>query len=428
MHDSTLHDFAKRYFRTVPIMLGRDSLETFLGISHHEIFARAVRDVEITSDRLSLGHYWECVEASSPRYRQYDLCCASGVVAHPRRRKYKNTTFDNDVYLEYLDQQEALVQGGLGIEALSQAMMRLPNLRKISLSDEHYPYGAPCLIRKIGVRPKRGLQGRLIDQGNLVKDLWRIALQAACRTQVREIDVNLRCDRSWSHIATAVPSMLHLPNNEQDLICQNFMCLTTLSLLVSPQEVNNWHASDLLPILSSFRHLTHFGLHFAEFEDNDILQPVSRELEIKDLEVLELSFLTVSAASLIPLLVRHHRTLKKVLLRRVSVAVPDDWPLLFATMRDQLPACSMTLERCMYIEKKLCPEAQMLTMATGEDYDEGIALIKKDIERINGLRDVSFLRFVSLEEIWKVLFRHPIIWNDEEHANQEEHSRPGVTV
>lgn len=353
MNANAFHAFAKRYYHTRCLMLGKDSLLNLVDISKTDNLAPLVQEVVITSDQLSEVHYMMCQWSS------------------------ENNALDHQAYREHLSQQHDILNDyESGVKVLSDAFMCLPNLRKVSFSDRLHPWGADRLCKKIGVNPTRG------DFSIFLESAWRLFLQVACKTSIQEIEMSFY-ENVFFHPKTASPSSLVLSS---DLIQQELGHLRTLRLVVGFTGGIQWQPSDFVQMFRPFPQLSHLGLDFAwSAMDND-LEKLSEVLCIPHLQVLELSALSISAQSLTPFLLRHRKTLQRVVLSQVRIVATENWSRLLMTLQEKLPSCSLVFTCCSLWNESLDLGVELPMTATAEE----LTAAGMPVQACNGL-----LRYVQ---------------------------------
>ena len=131
----------------------------------------------------------------------------------------------------------------------------------------------------------------------------------------------------------------------QQLVHEKFTNITSLRLVVNTSGHDNWdyHIADFLPF---FPNLTHFRIHVADHSRNVRFSHLAKALEKLPLEAFKLVHCSTTERNLVPLLLCHGATLKKIVLDGVTVESGRAWDSVESQLRVKHPACSLILENC----------------------------------------------------------------------------------
>ena len=312
MNQNSFDAFLDCFFHTRTHMLERSSLENLIEISKHATFGPAVRELQISPDRLMEEPSWDHIEDRI------------GVIE-------MSEFFRESEDIRYLK------DSGLDAIFLTQALQNLPSCRSISVVNDDLggPWGAASLERRTGAYVYSDLAD-LSGEGD-AKRTFRLVLAAAIssRLPLEHFEVSLPC-----------PSMLNLPETCLDQVRTHLVDVRSLCIELRPDEntLEDWR----FPVKNFVQHfpeLRELRLH-TDCKDPEQLAIISEHLRLDKLCVLDLGLMRCSEEQIATLLLAHRESLQTLILDQIHLTAPGNWKSIIRTIRDQLNLTELTFLDC----------------------------------------------------------------------------------
>lgn len=284
-------------------------------------------------------------------------------------RNADEASWDKVAYESLWKEQEHIIVPGLAQAYITQALISLPNLEAIVISNMHRPWGALAHSQQTGLAPTNVLDG--YEEGSFLGHILRITLTAIATSGVALGSLAIRTDLSREAIK---PDILR-PSESHFQYYKNLPpSLTELTLMVSAEAKrggeDRW-ADDLSAFIGVFRQLTDLDL---------VIQPVGigpqayrfkqlvPKLQLPNLQGLGLYMASFNVQDLGVFIMRHKATLQSVTLARVGVSGGiGHWRSLFALIRDHLPRLDLSIKQCTAGGLALLCRAEY---ENGEEYED----------------------------------------------------------
>lgn len=376
---ATLPAFISRYFQTRYIMLSRLSLENLVEIARHPDFGPAVKTLELCTD-----HFVEFPNSYFDTARhEGDILlaieegrCPPAVLvdsiddAHSSGEEEDQSPgeegrgtdegsvssqdsheapFDKAAYISLWEEQEHIIMSGLAQAYITQALISLPNIEAVVISNMHRPWGALAHGRQTGLPPTNALNDYEVVP--FLGQVLRITLTAIATSSAALS--NLSITAGVLSVEAITPDILR-PSESHFQYYKNLPpSLTELTLNVSAEATrgaeDRW-VDDLSAFIGMFRQLTQLDLVITPVYSSlrvDRLKQLAPKLQIPNLQCLGLYRAHCSVQDLGAFIVRHKTTLQSVTLVRVGVSGGiGHWRSLFAFIRNHLPRLELSIKLC----------------------------------------------------------------------------------
>jgi hypothetical protein len=379
---ATLPAFISRYFQTRYIMLSRLSLENLAEIARHPDFGPAVQTLELCTDHFVqfLDPYFHIArhEGDMLLAIQEGRCPPAVVVgsmddAHSSGEEEdqspgeegretdegsvssqdsEEAPLDKAAYMSLWEEQEHLIMSGLAQAYFTQALISLPNIEDVVISNRHRPWGALAHRRQTGLPPTNVLDD--CESPPFLGHVLRITLTAIATSGAALSSLAITAGFRSRDSEAIAPGILR-PSEPHLEYYKNFPPnLTELTLNVSASATrgaeDRW-ADDLAAFIGVFRQLTQLDLVITPVVDFgpqvDRFKQLAPKLRIPNLQYLGLYKAHCSVQDLGAFIVRHKATLQSVTLVRVGVSGGiAHWRFLFALIRHHLPTLGLSIKRC----------------------------------------------------------------------------------
>jgi hypothetical protein len=381
----TAHLFTEFFFQTRVAMLERRSLECLENIAKDDALSQSVEELEIcTSHLLPLDE----VQDIEPPFSEYenmmkglkgriipDGLLDSGTDYDEWHKRWQINNGEGDSsdvddqddqddnhdvsdddeptrdplrqfntreYQKRLYDQADMMQTGYDVKCLTQAMTRLKRCRQINISSSIQAWGLNRLRRSIGILPQRGLTFESKESIRLVHHIIQVVLTAIAASGIPVEVLSIGPDMMLTNANRTNPFML-MGSSSSILEESPAVSLRQLQISLDPDvpldDINSgrkW-GPDLIRFINLLPELSHLDLDFQVRDEMGRFSEISKELYIPKLETLKLTCIDCTGEDLALCLMRHHRTLREVVLD--SILLIGDisvWRWLIEIIRNSL--------------------------------------------------------------------------------------------
>ncbi|KAH7112597.1 hypothetical protein B0J13DRAFT_575482 [Dactylonectria estremocensis] len=379
----TAHLFIERFFLTRLVMFERSSLQCLESIAEHPTLSQSVEELEICVSHLLPLHEVQEIE---PPYSEYEnmmkdlkgktLPAECGIDYDEWYDRWGISDGEGDAnddersmgddetegpprdrlsrlnareYRKRLDDQEEVIQTGYDVECLTRAMTHFKRCKQINISSSIQAWGLNRLRRSIGILPQRGLTFESRESIRLVRHIIHVVLTAAAVSKIQVEVLVFGPDQMLINANRISPSMLIGPSSAI-LTESPLVSLRRLHISVDPHfpkcvpAASKWE-SDLIRFIKLLPELSHLELDFEERDEWGRFSELSKELYIPKLETLRLSCIDCAREELALFLVRHHRTLREVVLDAIQLdGDAAVWRWLVEIIRDSLDLTCFSIQ------------------------------------------------------------------------------------
>ncbi|KAK2595591.1 hypothetical protein QQS21_006703 [Conoideocrella luteorostrata] len=346
-----------RFFQVRHVFFERRSMGALTAISRHKILGPIVRAVGIGTEFLPrvyvddelLERRDSILEGAAVHYLGNEdsswFCDDKG------EEDLKVVTYRE----KFQDQQDFIRMEYLN--CLRRAMSGLPNCRKLILTDTKNPWGVCRLIREVGSKYRRGFNPSDPESVHHVQRILEAMFLAAASPEllIEELDIYLgHIDEPASRSSIDLKMLVDRIPLVHSSAPWRLRRLTSLRLVVSPvysPEQNAYLESTVGPFFELFPRLSHLALSFGGNQplppgNGRLFQILSKRINIPNLRVLELSYLSTKSRELVELLQRHDSTLEVVKLDRVIMGGMKGWESLLRTINVMSRVRDLTVANC----------------------------------------------------------------------------------
>ncbi|KAH7124653.1 hypothetical protein EDB81DRAFT_811336 [Dactylonectria macrodidyma] len=354
----TAHLFTDRFFKTRFVMFERKSLECLEEITNHRALGQSVEELEICVSHLLPLNELQDIE---PPYSEYE----NMMKRIKGRTPYdewgpsddEGGMSDEDIeespgdhlsqvnareYRKRFDDQERVIRTGYDIECLTRAMTHLKRCKRINISSSVRTWGLNRLRRSTGILPQRSVTFESQESTRLVHHIIHAVLTAAAASQIQVEVLDIGVGSMTENANRISANMLTGPSSailaESPLVSLHRLCICLDPNVPKCIPASSKWENDLVHFIKLLPELSYLELQFDERDYLDgRFSGLSKELYIPKLETLTLSCIDCAGVDLAFFLIRHHRTLREVVLDAIQLTGDAaDWRWLVEIIRDSL--------------------------------------------------------------------------------------------
>ncbi|KAI9780830.1 MAG: hypothetical protein M1839_006457 [Geoglossum umbratile] len=295
------------------------SLTRLTAVSCHPVLSRSVKEVVFICNRYelikTLPEYKEALRmGESVTFREFE---------EPKSEEENldlETAFSQ--YGQHYDDQTAMENSGEVIARLCSALMRMPNVKKITISPNFICFLDGYCYSKYLLEPWSAYNEAFLLMARV------LSLTGA---KVRELDIESDDREDYGVNGTVFRGMSHMDLNH---CCNAFRGLCEVTINADKYDIDGWMTGNMAKILSVATNLE--SLWFGGSSTFHIsLKHIFSTTTWSRLASLELSFVTFDQGELLDLLRRHSSTLKKIWFSYVSL-INGSWRILLEGMKSSL--------------------------------------------------------------------------------------------
>lgn len=253
-------------------------------------------------------------------------------------------------YLQYLGDQERLIQNEYAIICLKQALGWLTQCKRIVISDRGRPWGLGQMVRTLGMFPQRSITFKSQKSVEFVRHALHAILAAVTASELRIEELAINIGVNMRNANRVSPQML--PGPESTALAKfpisslHHLRITLDPSIPEPSSSIPW-SHNLAEFLALFPRLSQLNLGFHKHDTNGRFSQVSSLLYFPSMEILTLSGITCTGGTLLHFLLRHKKTLRKVNLDRINLTDDDDtWHTLIESVRDDMNITHFSMSLC----------------------------------------------------------------------------------